>query len=217
MGVGGQVDRTGIAYQAGGVAASLNPAGLAKNAVKELAKAAINEVKGQAQAAAVNAVSEKAGVDLGVVADLASLKKSGKGTKAAENGGHSSGIAPEGTRLNRGMKEGPDGKPEVGPTARTLGARPGTDIPVSDGKVYPGTGGMSVAPSPSDLPAHRRPPEHGGTGKDPVWSIDANDLGPDLQHRPDAPGHGTVQPSRPMTNDKYQSALEQTRDKWKKE
>ena len=49
-----------------------------------------------------------------------------------------------------------------------LGARPDIDIPVDeDGLVAGGDGGMSIAPdSPENLPAHRRPAEHGGTGKD---------------------------------------------------
>jgi RHS repeat-associated protein len=69
----------------------------------------------------------------------------------------------ESQTLYRGMRTGADAAPETGPTARTLGARPNTDIPVnSDGTVQPGTGGMSVSPnSPSNLPPFRRPPEFG--------------------------------------------------------
>ncbi len=81
--------------------------------------------------------------------------------------------ANAGKRLYRGMEETPDGEPAIGPSAITLGARPHIDIRVDlSGSVHPGTGGMSVAPdTPSNLPRHRRPPEHGGTGKDPLWSI----------------------------------------------
>src|SRR5438876_870665 len=73
--------------------------------------------------------------------------------------------------LYRSMKEDREGKPEVGRSARKLGVRPGIDIVVEpDGTVVGGAGGMSVAPdSPANLPPHRRPPGHAGTGKDPVW------------------------------------------------
>jgi hypothetical protein len=45
---------------------------------------------------------------------------------------------------------------------------------------------MSVAPhSLENLPARRRPPEHGGTGKDPIWELDVTDLGEELVYRED--------------------------------
>lgn len=50
------------------------------------------------------------------------------------------------------------------------------DIPVdTNGIVHSKTGGMSVSPSPDDLPTHQKSPEFGGTGKDPVWGINAAD------------------------------------------
>lgn len=78
------------------------------------------------------------------------------------------------------MRIGGDGLPMAGPTARTLGARPGSppdgDIPIVGGMVRPGTGGMSVSPPPPEnLPPHRRPPEYGGKGKDPIWEFETND------------------------------------------
>lgn len=123
-------------------------------------------------------------------------------------------------RLYRSMKTARDGYPEPGRTARTLGARPGTDIPVGgDGLVVGGEGGMSVAPhSPRNLPAHRRPPEHGGTGKDPVWELDVHDLGDELVYRDDPlmPGvHGFVEPGAPMMLQQYESALLATRLAWR--
>jgi hypothetical protein len=49
--------------------------------------------------------------------------------------------------LFRSMIEGNGGAPLTGPTARSLGVRPGADIPVgSSGRVAPRTGGMSVSP-----------------------------------------------------------------------
>jgi hypothetical protein len=113
----------------------------------------------------------------------------------------------------RGMIEN-NGQPQIGNTARELGTRP-IDIPVDGrGMVHPGTGGMSVSPSPQDLPSHRRPPGFGGTGKDPVWKMSTKNLGPDLKLVPDSPGHGTIQPSRTMSNQNYQRALAGTQDKW---
>lgn len=126
------------------------------------------------------------------------------------------GGAPERDQGNifRGMKDG-GGAPATGPSARTLGARPGTDIPVdSAGMVHPNTGGMSVAPSPTALPAHRRPAKFGGTGKDPVWGTSVDELGPDLKYVPDSPTHGTVQPARPMSVEAYQAALFGTGPSW---
>jgi hypothetical protein len=78
------------------------------------------------------------------------------------------------------MKVGDDGYPEVGPTARTLGVRPGIDVLVDEaGQVQSGFGGVSVAPdSPAGLPAHRRPPGLGGTGKDPVDRVRTRRLNP---------------------------------------
>ena len=112
-----------------------------------------------------------------------------------------------------------DGLPVTGPTARTLGARPGVDVPVGpDGMVHPGTGGVSVSPdSPLNLPPHRRPPEFGGTGRDPVWRLDERDLPDGLSYRPDPvrpSGHGFVEPSRSMPLTEYQRLLESTRPSW---
>jgi hypothetical protein len=57
---------------------------------------------------------------------------------------------------------------------------------------------MCVAPdSPENLPTPRRPPEHGGTGKDPIWELNVVDLGDELVYREDPlmPGaHGFVEP-----------------------
>ena len=121
--------------------------------------------------------------------------------------------------LYRGMKE-LTGSPEIGPTARTLGVRPNTDILVelSTQNVSPGTGGMSVAPdTPFNLPSHRRPPKFGGTGPDPVWEIKSKDLGANLVYVEDSPTHGTIQPVRVMTLNEYQRALAATQSSWSKQ
>ncbi|HEY7159314.1 MAG TPA: hypothetical protein VH575_35545 [Gemmataceae bacterium] len=72
---------------------------------------------------------------------------------------------------------------------------------------------------PANLPTHRRPRSLGGRSDDPVWGIDASDLGSDLAYRPDpsAPaGHGFIEPSHPMTLQEYQQALALLRNRWQK-
>jgi hypothetical protein len=82
--------------------------------------------------------------------------------------------------------------------------------------LLPGQGGMSVAPNdPADLPRHRRPASLGGIGRDPVWYIEADDLGPDLVFRQDRPSHGLIEPKRAMTLDEFQAALARSRQFWK--
>src|SRR5262249_47964972 len=56
--------------------------------------------------------------------------------------------AQEGEReLFRSMREAPGGGPELGESARSLGARRNVDIKLDQaGQVQPGTGGMSVSP-----------------------------------------------------------------------
>ena len=133
----------------------------------------------------------------------------------------SPGDWPEnvGQTLYRGMQETPDGEPAIGPSARTLGARPHIDIQVDlSDSVHPGTGGMSVAPdTPSNLPRHRRPSEHGGTGKDPLWSIQERDLGVHLRYVADAvpvPIHGVIEPTIRIPFIAYQQALAETAPYW---
>jgi hypothetical protein len=127
-------------------------------------------------------------------------------------------VATESVDLYRGMKPGGAGLPEVGPSAKTLGVRPGTDIPVdAHGMVHPGTGGMSVNTSPTGMPEFRRPPSFGGSAKDvDMFCIQSCDLGPSLRFRadPGSAGHGFVEPVRPMTIGEYQQALAGTQGQW---
>lgn len=124
-------------------------------------------------------------------------------------------------RLYRAMKEAPDRYPAVGPSSRLLGVRPGGD-PTPDvlaahpaDMVLPGQGGMSVAPDDAhNLPRHRKPAGLGGTGRDPVWYIETDGLGPDLGFRQDRPDHGLVEPQRPLTLQTFQDALAATRGRW---
>jgi hypothetical protein len=126
--------------------------------------------------------------------------------------------------LFRAMKETPEGLPETGPSARKLGARPSgssttnPDVLASspDDLVSPGGGGMSVAPdNPFYLQRHRRPASLGGIGLDPVWKIESDDLGRDLQSHQDSATHGVIEPKRIMTLWEFQEALARTRDKWR--
>ena len=117
--------------------------------------------------------------------------------------------------IYRSMKPAQDGLPQTGPTARTLGSRPGTDIPSAGGLVRPGTGGMSVSPDdPMNLPKHRRPPQLDGTGKDPVYRMNTADLPPGLRYRPDPAKpreHGFIEPAHEMPDPSYQGLLESTK------
>jgi hypothetical protein len=106
-------------------------------------------------------------------------------------------------------------QPDIGPGARTLGVRPDVDIPVVKGMVMPATGGLSVAPdTPNHLPSHRRPAAFGGTGKDPIWSLDLDRLERDLTFRQDQSKHGVIEPARPMSITEFQQALADTASKW---
>ena len=118
------------------------------------------------------------------------------------------------------MRAAEDGSPRTGATGRYLGARPGVDVPVGpDGFVKPGTGGMSVVPPPvENLQPHRRPPELGGTGKDPVFELETDELPTELRYRPDPAnpeGHGFVEPARRMGFEEYQRLLHSTRPLWR--
>jgi hypothetical protein len=125
-------------------------------------------------------------------------------------------------KIYRAMIADADGLPQVGRSARQLGVRtldrlPHNDVKASkpDDPVIPGEG-MSAAPDdPAKLAKNRRPPQvNGGTGKDPVWEIDAGALGPDLQFVQDTPAHGFVGPGRAITLAEYERALAATRTMW---
>ncbi len=125
-------------------------------------------------------------------------------------------------RLFRSMMEAADGLPEVGPSARMLGVRPGNaptpDVPVVHPQdvLAPGQGGMSVAPDdPVRLSRHRRPASLGGIGQDPVWVLELDDLGPDLCYRSDSPTHGLIEPKTPTAFQDYLKALVAFRKRWR--
>jgi hypothetical protein len=78
--------------------------------------------------------------------------------------------------------------------------------------------GMSVAPHTAyNLPSHMMPPTFGGSGQDPVWFINQNNLDPMLVYIPDQglqPTHGVIAPKFPMSLAEYQQALANTADRW---
>ena len=81
--------------------------------------------------------------------------------------------------------------------------------------------GLSVAPdNPRNLILHRRPPALGGTGKDPVWSIETG-IGLGIHavqyvgYVEDKPGqHGVLAPRIDMPLRIYQDALHSTQNQW---
>lgn len=127
-------------------------------------------------------------------------------------------VTPSAGRiLFRAMRKDPSGGPMVGPSARTLGARPNTDIPVVGGYVVPDSGGLSVTlDRPEILHPFRRPPSFGGTGKDPVWCIGEDQIGGILVFRVDTQTHGLIEPAFPMTLDAFSNELSNTRALWRR-
>ena len=115
----------------------------------------------------------------------------------------------------RGMVASQDGGPELGASAKMLGARQGTDINADDGLVRPKSGGMSVNESPTGMPAFRRPPSFGGSGKDlRMYCIRECDIPPGLRYTPESGGHGFFEPSDGMTFEDYQNLVQGTRGLW---
>lgn len=118
------------------------------------------------------------------------------------------------------MKVASDDLPEIGATSRYLGARPGMDIRVFDsGSVFSTRQGMSVSPlPPKNLPKRRRPKEFGGTGKDPVFEMETDELPEGLEYLPDPQKpttHGFIRPAYTMTFEYYQILLHSTRELWR--
>lgn len=119
------------------------------------------------------------------------------------------------------MKMADDGAPTCGATKRHLGVRflsPEPDVePDGNGQVFPGTGGMSVAPhKPENLALCRRPKKYGGWGKDPVFRAEADSFEEDLEYRQtlDDETHGLIEPARSMAAEDFQSKLWNTRPLW---
>jgi hypothetical protein len=127
-----------------------------------------------------------------------------------------------GVKIYRAKIADTDGLPQIGRSARQLAIRPLGRLPhsdvsaaMADDLVNPGEG-MSAAPAdPANLPKNRRPSQvNGGTGKDPVWEIDTDDLGPKLQYLQDKPTHGVLCSKQPIPLAELEQALAATRARW---
>jgi hypothetical protein len=136
-------------------------------------------------------------------------------------------------RVYRAMLADGD-RPQVGPTALTLGVRlppdEHADLAVTaEGMVEPRTGGMSVSPAWRLLPVHRIPrrlrdrfPRATGKNSFFLWRMGDGPFteGPfadRLLFRPDPDKptkHGFVEPEARVSADEYQAALAATRDQW---
>src|SRR5438105_1332185 len=111
-----------------------------------------------------------------------------------------------------------DNLPVIDASRTTLGVKlhDSPDIRMDrDALVYPRTGGMSVAPTPEDLPAGYRPRSLGGRSGRPVWEFDLGNLPSDLAFRPTSATHGVIEPARVMPVDEYQQALHSLRAFWR--
>jgi hypothetical protein len=121
------------------------------------------------------------------------------------------------SKFFRAMKSDNNNFPQLGQSARELGVRPNKDIPIdAQGYVHPQTGGMSVTvDNVMYLPAHRRPPNFNGTGKDPVFSINKEQLPKTLKARQQGSlHHHLIEPSDIYTFTQYESNLYSTRPNW---
>lgn len=127
--------------------------------------------------------------------------------------------------LFRGMRPDPsDALPLVEDSAGGLGVRQKLedkgDVPVVDGRVQPGTGGMSVSVDPMALPGFRRPRAFGGTNdKYRIYAIPEEVLPGPLTIRQDAPidrpSHRCIEPVQTMLFEDYRDAIRSTRPSWR--
>jgi hypothetical protein len=134
-----------------------------------------------------------------------------------------------------------NGKPKVGRSARLLGVRLGIDIDIEEipkdwlddqGYLRPeaerkateevvivavrSAKGMSTSLSIESLPAFRRPTAFGGMGRDPLWQIEDNKIGGDLEAIQDSATHVSIMPRVTMLLEKYEIALANTQNDWER-
>ena len=101
-------------------------------------------------------------------------------------------------------------RPALGATRTTLGVkiRDSPDILMdADGFVYPKTGGLSVAPTPSHLPLSKRPIALGGNSRLPVWRLDLDHLPGSLFCRATSGSHRAIEPAAPMRLAEFQEGI----------
>ena len=106
-------------------------------------------------------------------------------------------------RLYRTMRSDPDGLPTVGRSARALGVRVEAryiDVhPDPEGRIVPGTGGMSVTVDDPRrmLVARRSRWLLQGASEDPLFVIEAARIVAPLRARVDVGAHALVEPTTP--------------------
>ena len=76
--------------------------------------------------------------------------------------------------------------------------------------------GMSAFLSIEALPTFRKPPEFGGTGKDPLWQIDDSRISGNIEIVQDSPTHVSIRPRQTMPLELYETALANTQKDWQK-
>jgi hypothetical protein len=121
--------------------------------------------------------------------------------------------------LYRAMTAHRDGMPLFVRSSRGLSDV--AHIPINgNATVDPSLGGISVSSgSPKNLPRHRRPPKHGGTGPDPIWELKSDELPPALVYRPDeqqSDTHGFLEPAETMSIWDFENGLLTTRRAWRR-
>ncbi len=122
----------------------------------------------------------------------------------------------------RAMRQDADGLPLVGPSASTLGVRPGIDIDVDHhDQVILNHKGMSVSPSWQDMPLFRIPKRLGGQGKNNTFCYKRGSLpfrqtpfALGLELLPDSPTHGVVRPRKVVPLAQFEADLAATREEW---
>ncbi|WP_171014731.1 hypothetical protein [Rudaea sp. 3F27F6] len=120
------------------------------------------------------------------------------------------------------MRADADQFPRIGQSGALLGVRVAepADVEIVDGVVKPRSGGMSVAAeNPRHLPDHRRPKTLGGTGTYPVFSIQEEHLGEELEAYLDDlngtdPYHFVIAPRQSCPFLAYERAIHATRERW---
>lgn len=134
-----------------------------------------------------------------------------------------------------------NGRPKLGRSTRLLGVRLGIDVDIEEVPsdwlddqgylrveaerkstgdlvtvVLRNTKGMSTSLSIESLPAFRRPIAFGGMGKDPLWQIEDYQISGHLEAAQDSATHVSIMPRVTMLLEKYETALANTQNDWKK-
>lgn len=127
-------------------------------------------------------------------------------------------------RVFRAMKRLPDGRPELGVSATTLGVRVGADLDIDNkNNVVINHKGMSVSPTWRQLPIGFRPrrPGFGGLGRDSLSCFRLGDgpfeqdiVVPGLELLPDSPTHGVLRPTDVVPLTEHERTVAATQSLW---